>query len=93
MNSKLKTILLAAAGVGKELAKELPFGALLIDGVQMLLDKDNKNNIEAITKISDGVVQALNELKDDEVVSPYMFHQGVAELEAALIKIKSSFRS
>ena len=94
MNKQLKLILISLAGIGQEIAKtELPFAGLLIDGITILVDKDKSNNIEAISKISDGFVQALNAIKDEQVVSPYVFHQGVAELEAALVKIKSSFRS
>jgi len=93
MNQSLKLILKGLAGVGKEFAKELPGGGLVVDGIENLLDKDNSNNIEAINKLSEGTVTAIESLAEKDIMNQVLFVQGCRELEDAFMKIKSSLKS
>lgn len=93
MNKAFKNILKAGAILGKGLATEFPGGGLIVSGVEALVDKDNKGNMKAIDDIATGTIQALEAIKDEEVINEVLFSQGINELNDALMKIKMSLKS
>lgn len=94
MNKILKQILLTAEGVAEtETSQRIPGASLIIGGVHKLVDKDAGNNLGAILDLESGIIQAVNGLKQEEVIDPVALNTGIGELTAGFAHIRGAIKS
>lgn len=93
MNAIVKAILKAAEEAALQSTSALVPGApLVIKGVKNLLDKDHANNGEAIQDIGNGVVAAVEGLKQEDVLDQVLVAQGANEVRSGVEKIRRGLK-
>lgn len=93
MNSHLKDVLKILQVVGETTAAQaLPGGGLIVSAAHKLLDKDNGNNWEGVTDLENGLITALNSLKESEVIDPLLMAKGIEDAKLAFDEIKRALK-
>lgn len=93
MNKILKNILLAAKDVALEsVSTVVPGSAVLIDGVQKLVDKDDNNNSTAIAEIGTGLITAVGDIDPNLIKDPTLLAKGVAKVNDGITDIKHALK-
>ena len=94
MNRIIRNILLTAKDIAIQSTMQVvPGSALVISGVQKLLDKDDHNNAGAIEELGVGVIAAIESIKGEDVADEVMIASGVVDIKLGFAKIQKGLKA
>lgn len=91
MNKLIKAILLGLKDHATDIIP-VPGVRLIISSVEKLIDKDKSNNFPGIVDLSDGVIDAVEGLKGEEIADQDLFNLALDNLRLGFTQLRQSLK-